>query len=302
MGGFYAYEYTTEVKKVAKVCEGKTDDKGLLICEAASPVSGEVILQAESIDRDGNKTVVNREVWVAGSGEWWFNVSDNDRIDLLPEKKRYEPGEKAVFQVRMPFRNATALVSVEREGVIESWVQKISGKQPVIEVPVKGSYAPNCFVSVLAVRGRVSGIQPTAMVDMGRPSYKLGIAEIKVGWKEHELKVNVTPDRKVYKIREKAKVTIKVKTFDGKTPPIGTEAAVAAVDEGLLELMPNHSWDVLSAMMGERPYEVKTATAQMQVIGRRHFGLKALPQGGGGGSRQRVSCSTRCCSGKEELS
>jgi alpha-2-macroglobulin len=283
VGGFYAYEYVTEVKRAATICEGKTDTKGLLICEANSPVSGEVILQAESQDKDGNRTVANREVWVAGQGEWWFEVSDNDRIDLLPEKKRYEPGEIAVFQVRMPFREATALITVEREGIIESWVKKISGKHPVIEVPIKGTYAPNCFVSVLAIRGRVSGIQPTALVDMGRPSYKLGISEIKVGWKEHELKVNVTSDRKVYKIREKAKVKIKVKTSDGKIPPIGSEAAVAAVDEGLLELMPNQSWNILPAMMGQRPYEIKTATAQMQVIGRRHFGLKALPQGGGGG-------------------
>ncbi len=283
VGGFYAYEYTTEVKKAAAVCEGKTDSIGLLICGMKSPVSGEVILQAESEDKDGNKTVANRGLWVAGQGEWWFEVSDNDRIDLLPEKKRYEPGETAVFQVRMPFRNATALVTVEREGIMESWIKKLSGKQPVIEVPVRGTYAPNCFVSVLAVRGRISGVQPTAMADMGRPSYKLGISEIKVGWKEHELKVSVTPERRVYKIREKARVRIKVKTSDGKTPPPGTEAAVAAVDEGLLELMPNQSWNILPAMMGQRPYEVKTATAQMQVIGRRHFGLKALPQGGGGG-------------------
>jgi hypothetical protein len=50
--------------------------------------------------------------------------------------------------------------------------------------------------------------------------------------------------------------------------------------------MPNKSWDLLAAMMGQRGYEVRTATAQMQVIGKRHFGLKALPQGGGGGRQQ----------------
>ena len=36
-------------------------------------------------------------------------------------------------------------------------------------------------------------------------------------------------------------------------------------------------------MLGERPVEVITATAQGQVIGKRHFGRKALPPGGGGG-------------------
>jgi uncharacterized protein YfaS (alpha-2-macroglobulin family) len=130
-------------------------------------------------------------VWIAEKGRWWFDISDHDRLDLIPEKKRYEPGETAVFQARMPFKEATALITVEREGVMESWVRNLSGEKPVIEVPVKGSYAPNVFVSALVVRGRVADMQPTALVDLGKPAYKLGIAEIMVGWKEHELKVSV---------------------------------------------------------------------------------------------------------------
>ena len=285
VGGFYAYEHSVETKRIATLCEGKTNSKGLLICEAQSPVSGNVIIQAESFDNAGNRTVASRDVWVAGKGEWWFEVSDQDRIDLIPEKKRYEPGEKAVFQVRMPFREATALITIEREGVMEAWIKRISGKSPVIQIPIKGVYAPNIYVSALVVRGRVSGVTPTAMVDLGKPAYKLGIAEINVGWKAHELKVNVSSDQKVYKVRQKAKVKIKVATADRKAPPAGSEVAVAAVDEGLLELMPNQSWEILSAMMGRRGYGVRTATAQMQVIGKRHFGLKALPQGGGGGKQ-----------------
>jgi uncharacterized protein YfaS (alpha-2-macroglobulin family) len=286
VGGVYSYEHSTETKKIAFLCEGKTDSKGLLICNARSPVSGNVILQAETFDKAGNRTVAHRDVWVAGKGEWWFEVGDHDRIDLIPEKKRYEPGQKAVFQVRMPFREATALITVEREGIIMAWVKRISGKSPVIQVPVKGVYAPNVYVSVLVVRGRVSGVKPTAMVDLGKPAYKLGIAEINVGWKAHELKVKVSSDRKIYKVRQKAKVKIKVATIGGKAPPAGSEVAVAAVDQGLLELMPNKSWEILSAMMGRRGYSIRTSTAQMQVIGKRHFGLKALPHGGGGGKQQ----------------
>ena len=285
VGGFYAYEHSVETKRIATLCEGKTDSRGLLICDVQSPVSGNVILQAQSFDDTGNLTVAHRDVWVAGKGEWWFEVADHDRIDLLPEKKRYEPGETAVFQVRMPFREATALISVEREGIIEAWVKRISGKKPIIEVPIKGSYAPNVYVSALIVRGRVAGVKPTAMIDLGKPAYKLGIAEINVGGKDHELKVNVTTDRKVYKVRQKAKVKIKVLTSHGKIPPMGSEVALTAVDEGLLELMANRSWEILQAMMGRRGYGIQTSTAQMQVIGKRHFGLKALPQGGGGGRR-----------------
>jgi len=283
VGGFYSYEHSQEVKRVGTVFEGKTDSRGLLLCEVRSPVSGNVILQAESVDGSGNRTSAYREVWIADKGRWWFDISDHDRMDLIPEKKRYEPGETAVLQARMPFKEATALITIEREGVVESWVRKLSGEKPVIEVPVKGSYAPNVFVSALVVRGRVGDVQPTALVELGKPAYKLGIAEIRVGWKEHELKVNVSPDRPVYKVREKAQVKIRARTVDDKAPPAGSEVALAAVDEGLLELMPNKSWDILPAMMGRRGYEVQTATAQMQVIGKRHYGLKALPSGGGGG-------------------
>ncbi|MCL5024704.1 MAG: MG2 domain-containing protein [Nitrospirae bacterium] len=283
VGGFYSYEHVTETKRAGSLCEGKTDIRGLLVCDSKSPVSGNVILQARALDDAGNVSLAHRDVWIAGKGEWWFDISDHDRIDLLPEKKSYEPGDTAVFQVRMPFREATALVTVEREGVIRASIKKLSGKMPVIEIPVMKTYAPNVFVSVLVVRGRISGIQPTAMVDTGKPAYKLGIAEIQVGWKAHELKVVLSPEKTVYKVREKARVKIAVSRGDGTPPPKGSEVAVAAVDEGLLELMQNRSWKLLDAMMGRRGYEVRTSTAQMQVVGKRHYGLKALPQGGGGG-------------------
>jgi uncharacterized protein YfaS (alpha-2-macroglobulin family) len=60
---------------------------------------------------------------------------------------------------------------------------------------------------------------------------------------------------------------------------------VAAVDEGLLELAPNTSWKLLEAMMQQRGIEVHTASASMQVVGKRHYGRKARPAGGGGGRR-----------------
>jgi uncharacterized protein YfaS (alpha-2-macroglobulin family) len=285
VGGFYSYEHVTETKSVGAVCEGTTDGMGLLECTARAPVSGNVILQATVTDDSGNSSSSNRDVWVAGKGEWWFEAGDSDRIDLLPEKKSYEPGETAKLQVRSPFRTATALVTIEREGIIDAYVQKITGKKPLISVPVKGNYTPNVFVSALCVRGRVGGTKPTALFDAGKPTYRMGINEIRVGRKAHELKVHVSADNDTYKVRSKATIRIKVARADGGTLPKGAEVAVAAVDDGLLELMPNDSWKLLDVMMGRRGHEVRTSTAQSQVVGRRHYGLKALPAGGGGGMK-----------------
>ena len=288
VGGFYAYENSYETIDHGALCGGSTDGRGLLSCEAKSPLSGNVVLQAEVTDSAQRTSFSNTSVWVSKDpgDNFWFEQESDDRIDVLPEKKSYEPGETARFQVRMPFRQATALVSIEREGIKEVFVQELSGEKPVIQIPIEDSYAPNVFVSVLAVRGRVSDIQPTSTLDLGKPAFKLGVGEINVGWKAHELTVSLKTERDVYKIRENAKVHIAVSSSDGRPIPADTEVALAAVDEGLLELLPNTTWDLLSAMMGRRSYWLKTFTNQMQVVGKRHFGLKAVPTGGGGGKSQ----------------
>ena len=124
--------------------------------------------------------------------------------------------------------------------------------------------------------------RPTALVDLTKPAYKLGMAEIKVGRRDYELKVKVTPEREIYRVRETARIAVEVTDCRWQA---GRERRNRAGRGGrrLLELMDNASWNILDAMLGERPVEVMTATAQGQVIGKRHFGKKALPPGGGGG-------------------
>jgi len=283
IGGFYGYESGAEISKLDSACQGRTDDKGRLFCAVKPPVSGNIVMGAVAKDKSGNFSYANASAWVAGGEAWWFDQANDDRMDVIPERKRYEPGQTAQFQVRMPFRQATALVTVEREGVVDSFVQQLSGNAPVIKVPLKGNYAPNVFVSVLVVRGRVSDVQPTALVDLGKPAFKMGVAEISVGWRAHELGVKVSADKEIYKARDKARVSVQVtQRAIGKAPKSG-EVAIVAVDEGLLELLPNDSWKLLEAMMQPRGIEVNTSTASMQVVGKRHYGRKALAQGGGGG-------------------
>ncbi len=283
VGGFYAYRSSVEVAKVGRHCSGRTDKNGRLVCEGPVTQSGNLILEARTADELGNAALSRRTVWVAGKEDWWFEAGNDDRMDVLPERRRYEPGDTARFQVRMPFRKATVLVTAEREGVLDAFTRTLSGKGPVLEIPVREHWAPNVFITVLAVRGRTGTPAPTALFDAGKPSWRFGIGEIQVGWKAHELNVRVLPERETYRVREKAAVTIRVSRTDGRPLPKGAEAAVAAVDQGLLQLLANGSWNLLETMMARRACEVITSTAQSMVLGKRHFGLKAMPQGGGGG-------------------
>jgi uncharacterized protein YfaS (alpha-2-macroglobulin family) len=306
VGGFYAYENNKTSRDLGELCSGKTDRNGMFNCEVSLSEAGNINIIASAKDDNGHVAEAASSVWVTRQGEVWFDGENQDRIDILPEKKSYQPGEIAKFQVRMPFRYATALVAVEREGVIETQVVQLSGQDPTVSLPVKASYGPNVYVSVLAVRGRMREVPwysffkwgwkeplnwwhefreyqaPGPLVDLAKPAWKYGIAEIAVGNGGHALKVAVSADKPSYPIRSTAKVTVQVTLPDGK-PAANAEIALAAVDEALLELQPNSSWDILSAMLQRRSYGVETSTAQMQVIGKRHYGRKAIPAGGGGG-------------------
>jgi uncharacterized protein YfaS (alpha-2-macroglobulin family) len=303
IGGFYAFDNNARTTKLKASCSATTDAQGLAECAIDPGVSGEVYAVATATDADGNESRAVRSVWLAGDEEWWFGGDNGDRMDLVAEAKEYKAGDTARFQVRMPFRAATALVTVEREGVLSSFVTRLSGKDPVIEVPLAGNYAPDVYVSVLAVRGRVSGwrlwlanfarewnlpffsrdgARPTALVDLAKPAFRLGITRINVGWDAHRLAVDVKTDRPKYRVRDTAQVAVQVKGGDGAAPR-SAEIAFAAVDEALLQLAANESWKLIDAMMGERPLSVLTSTAQTQVVGKRHYGRKAVAAGGGGG-------------------
>lgn len=310
VGGFYRYDNRSQSKDLGSVCEGHTDAQGRMQCEVSLAEAGQVELVAQARDNTGRVSQAGTTVWVTRQGELWFGGENNDRIDLLPEKKAYAPGETAVFQVRMPFRHATALVAVEREGVLETSVVELNGRDPTVRVKVRPEWGPNVYVSVLALRGRLREVPwysfftwgwrqpgewwqafrsegreyaaPSALVDLSKPAFRLGLAEIRVGNEGYRLDVKVTPDKPSYPVRGKAQVTVQVKLPDGK-PAANGEVALAAVDEALLELMPNTSWDLLDAMLRRRSYGVETATAQMEIIGRRHYGRKAVAAGGGGG-------------------
>jgi hypothetical protein len=296
VGGFYTYDNKSEGKDLGSVCSGKSDARGLLLCEAKLTEAGEVELVVTAKDGNGNTVQAASSVYVTRQGELWFGGENHDRIDLLPEKRDYAPGETARLQVRMPFRFATALVTVEREGVLSHRVVQLNGQDPTLELKVEDGWGPNVYVSALVLRGRLREVPwysffnwgykaprewwtafwhegreyvaPSALVDLSKPAFRLGVAELRVGTRAHQLDVKVTADKERYAVRGQARVTIRATLPDGK-PAANAEVALAAVDQALLELMPNDSWNLLNAML------------------QRH-----AP-----GAAPRASCSTRCCCG-----
>ena len=284
VGGFYSYDSKEEIKLLGVVCSGESDKDGRFECTPKDLPPGSIELQAKVVDDQSAATYAKLNINILKEGEEsWWSSGDSDRIDILPSKKEFSPNETADFIVKTPFKDATVLVTVEREGVLDQFVTSLSRDNPVIKVPLKGSYAPNVFVSAVVVRGRVGEPKADFLVDLGKPVMKMGLSEIKVGWAAHKLSVNVSTDKKKYNVRDTATVKIKLETPDGSLMPKNTEVILVALDESLLLLRSNASFDLLAAMMTQRGHGVEASSNLNQVIGRRHFGLKAKPPGGGGG-------------------
>jgi uncharacterized protein YfaS (alpha-2-macroglobulin family) len=122
VGGFYAYEHHTEFADLGEICKGRSDSRGKFQCAIESNEAGNVYLLAETSDKAGNVFFAGTSYWVSGQGDLWFTAGNQDRIDVIPEKRSYAPGETARLQVRTPFREATALVSIEAGGIIDTQV------------------------------------------------------------------------------------------------------------------------------------------------------------------------------------
>lgn len=283
VGGFYSYDYEQRVEPLGTVCEGKTDSEGKFSCSIEQKFKGSVVFQAISDDTQG-RTVVNADR--AYFGGWgWLGSADHDRIDLVADKKKYQAGDTATIQVRMPFQKASALVAIERAGILETQVHELTAADPNVRLEIDSSWYPNVYVSVLAVRGRIeedtAEPQPriTGLIDLNKPSYRFGMTELKVDDPNKQFNLDIKLDQNNYQLRETATAKIKGLLHDG-SPAAKASVAIAVVDEALLELADNKSAQIIEAMRLERGYAVTTATAQSEIVGRRHYGRKAVAAGG----------------------
>lgn len=282
VGGFYSYEDFKEIKKIGSFCKGETDIKGNLNCTGVSPFIGNLIAVAKITDKEGRSSYANVDLWVSdGTNKQWFSGEDSDRADLVALKKNYEPGETAEFQLRTPFNQSHVLVTVESDRILWSEVIEVRGEKPILRIPVKAEYAPGVIVSAFAVRGRIKEAPISGLVDLAKPSFRLGMTQMKVGIQGAEVKVAVSTPKKDFQIRDSVTAQIKLHLANG-SPLVNADLAVIVVDEALLNLKSNKTWSLLESMMRPRSYDIKTATAQGFVVGKRHFGAKAVPAGGDG--------------------
>lgn len=189
---------------------------------------GSYILRLEGTDSRGNKIASSTYAWVTGAGDFGWGDTEESRMTLIASKPSYEPGETARLVPQSSLQGAVALVTLERGGILEARVQRMTSASDGVDVALSDVHAPNVYASVVMVRGR------TGPKDEARPRFQVGITELKVSSAARRLAVKVTTEKETYQPGETVRGTIRVTSADA---PVRAEVSLSVADEGVLQLI-----------------------------------------------------------------
>ncbi len=278
------YEWVSEKTDTEVASRSVRTGREPVSAEFAVDKSGLYVLTAEGQDGRKNTITTSTYVYVTGSDYVAWERQDDDALELVPDAETYKPGESARILIKSPYERAKALITVERESIIDARVVDIVGSAVPVDIPITADHIPNVFVSVLLVQGRTAGAAVTEDDDVGKPQFKIGYVGLSVDPGLKKLAVEVATDKPVYKPRDKVKVTLKVKDAAAAGAP--ASLTVAVVDVGVLNLIGYQTPDPFSWYYGEKPLSVQTADSRIHVVGQRHYGEKGENAGGGGGEAE----------------
>ncbi len=219
---------------------------------------GEIRIDASAQDSTKHTARASLRLYVEGNYAKPKKEKEEPRLDLLLDKRLYEPGQPAKALVRTNNPGLPVLLVAEGGDLWDYRVLPNVRTTKTWSVSTSVRLSPNAYVTGAQwVKGRLL----SANVLLPVPD------------RTKSLKVEATPDKKVYRPGERANYSLR--TTDGKGKPVVAEVALSVVDEAVYALSPDTTPDLYGMYWGLRGNEV-----QMQA---------SAPEELSGGAYQRVS-------------
>ncbi|MGE3539955.1 MAG: alpha-2-macroglobulin [Candidatus Tectimicrobiota bacterium] len=252
-------------------------------CLYTPPAPGTYKLTARLVDTQGRPHSTAMRRFATGAGEVLWETSPDHTLNILPAQKIYPVGATARYLVQNPFPGARALITVERVGVQQSWVETFPEPTAMVEFPITPDHLPGFYLSVVVMSPRVDKPLLNNQVDLGKPTFRMGYVRTMVQDTAKELRVTVHPQHEVYKPRQTATVDLQVHTTQGALPPV--ELAVAVLDEAVFDLISGGRayFDPYQGFYQLDALDVRNFNILTQLIGRQKFDKKGANPGGDGG-------------------
>src|SRR5574341_1667895 len=249
-----------------------TDDRGKAPVSLTAPEGGSYKILATIADDAGNEHQASSFLWVTGPEYIVWRQANNDRIELVPDRTTYQPGEIADILIASPFagNDVQALITVERGSVLRHEVITLPSNSYVYHLPITGEHAPNIFVSVILIKG-VDATNPV-------PAFRMGQVKLSVAPTEQTLTIQVTPDRAV--VGPRAEVTYTIKTTDHNGKAVDAEVSLALVDLATLTLAQPNSGPIVDHFYGNDALGVRTEIPLIYLVNRLNQELFDKGKGG----------------------
>lgn len=282
-GGFY---WTTKFDDTPVFTQTVTTDaKGSALASFVPEKGGSYRVLATGRDARGNEVRSATYLWVSGADDEYvsWRMENNNRIELIADKKSYAPGETARVLIPSPFQGeVTALLTVERAGVLSHRVLTLQSNSQQVDIPITGDLIPNAFVSVVLVKGK-SADDPFA-------SFRVGYVKLEVSAAEKQLTIRVTPDRTGnYGPRDTARFT--VETLDASGRGVPAEVSLALVDASVLALANRAGPEIADFFYRQRGLGIRTAV-NMSLAPRERDAEPPSEGKGGGGAENGMDART----------
>ncbi|MBN2667200.1 MAG: hypothetical protein JXR67_11870, partial [Bacteroidales bacterium] len=240
---------------------------------------------AEISDTRGRKQGTRLNLWVAGKGRVVWHEPDDYSLKIIPEKEILKVGDKARYMIKNPFPNSKALITIERYGVLNNWVQTFESSTPVIEFPIEPDYLPGFYLSVVIMSPRVDRPPGDGQVDLGKPAFRIGYARVPVKDPYKEIDVTVNPENDTYRPGERVRVTLHAQPRNAiESEEI--ELAVAVLDEAVFDLLfqGNDLFDPYKGFYHLDGLDISNYSLLTRLVGRQKFEKKGANAGGDGGA------------------
>jgi uncharacterized protein YfaS (alpha-2-macroglobulin family) len=283
--GDYYYENSYDDKLIEKKSL-TTGENGLGSVEFTLAKGGVYKVEAVAKDDKNNQIISSTTVYVCSGDFVNWGSENNDKIELITDKMEYKVGDTAKVLVKSPYKNVYALVTYEKDKVLDQKVVKLESNSQTIEVPITEKFLPNAFVSVVLVKGDSydAGLaEPAAGAPDERQvaSFKVGYTTLQVNTENKRLNIEIKSDKARYVPGETVKLTVKTTDASGKVLP--AEVSLAVVDESVLSLTESVTADLLNVFYRKRLLGVNIAESLTKAISRINVQVEAGMKGGGGG-------------------
>ncbi len=275
-GQFYWVSKPKDTPVVTKTLT--TDAQGRGVFTFTPEKGGAYAILATGRDGRGNEIRSLTFLWVSGRAEEFipWRQENNDRINLVADKKLYQVGETAKVLVPSPYQGRVqALLTVERGHILNHRLITLTSNSETLSIPILPEFAPNVFVSLVLVKG-MDETNPL-------PSFKVGYVELPVATTQKELTVTLKPSAERVGPRQTVTYTVEVKDHTGKG--VAAELSLALVDKALLSMTDVQMPTLLEHFYRRRGVGVTTSAMLAVSLDRLNQQLREAEgaKGGGGG-------------------